>query len=355
MSWGFFRPYVPVAKRRAQARLEMQKLRDKGMTIEPVVIEGRAIARSFWGRGWCEHLESFSDFENRLPRGRTYARNGSVCHLSISPGKLSAYVAGSELYKVEILIDKLKPAVWKQIRQQCAGSVGTMLELLEGRLSEQVMAVVADRDKGLFPKPNEIKLKCSCPDWAGMCKHVAAVLYGVGNRLDRDPALLFTLRGVDPAELVSTDMALATGQGARAAAMSGDRISEVFGIEIEMDDAPPATAPAAPSKASANGRKARRKASPSGKAAKARAQAQAASEAASARAKPRLNKTPPTGRSIRRLREQLGMTPAALARELKVSVASIYRWEAITGRVNLQARSLQAIAMLRQRVRKGGR
>jgi len=89
--------YVPVAERRAQARRKTEKLKKQGQAIYPVEIEGRTIARSFWGKGWCTHLESFGDYSNRLPRGRTYVRNGSVCHLSIEKGSIVALVAGSSV------------------------------------------------------------------------------------------------------------------------------------------------------------------------------------------------------------------------------------------------------------------
>src|SRR4051794_16812939 len=103
--WFQFRPYVPVAKRRAQAAREVQKRQKKGQTITPVVIEGRTIAKTFWGKAWCDNLESYSDYENRLPRGRTYVRNGSVVDLQIKQGKITALVSGSEMYEVAINID----------------------------------------------------------------------------------------------------------------------------------------------------------------------------------------------------------------------------------------------------------
>jgi uncharacterized Zn finger protein len=248
MSWyGGFAPYVPVAKRRANARREMDKLRKKGQPIEPVSIDGRKIAHSFWGKGWCDHLEGFSDYSNRLPRGRTYVRNGSVCHLAIEPGRLEAYVSGSELYTVTISVTKLKAGRWEAIKRRCAGQVGSILELLQGKLSEQVMAVVADRGDGLFPKPGEIKLDCSCPDGARMCKHVAAVLYGIGARLDHQPELLFVLRKVDQQDLIANVGADLSKKGRRPAGakvLASDDLSEMFGIEI---------APARPPKRAASG------------------------------------------------------------------------------------------------------
>jgi uncharacterized Zn finger protein len=195
MGWYGWRPYVPVAVRQARALKKMEKLSKKGLCIQPVEIAGRKIAQSFWGQAWCDHLEKFSDYANRLPRGRTYVRNGSVCHLEIAEGAVKAMVSGSELYNVNIEIKKLPDKKWASVKKRCAGQIASLLELLQGKLSKSVMAVVTDRDQGLFPHPGEISLHCSCPDWAVMCKHVAAVLYGVGARLDDKPDLLFLLRG----------------------------------------------------------------------------------------------------------------------------------------------------------------
>src|SRR6516164_10246819 len=204
MSWGWsFKPYVSAAEKRRRAKKAANALEKKGRKLNPVRAEGRTIARSFWGKAWCENLESYSDYENRLPRGRTYVRNGSVVHLEIQAGKISALVSGSELYSVEITISSLPDPHWKCVKSECSGQIGSLVELLQGRLSKSVMDVVTQRGGGLFPKPAEIKMKCSCPDWAGMCKHVAAVMYGVGARLDDKPELLFVLRKVDHLELIA--------------------------------------------------------------------------------------------------------------------------------------------------------
>ena len=192
MSYWGFRPYVPVAARRAQAAKEIGKLTKKGRVVSPVVVEGRKIATSFWGKAWCDNLERYSDFANRLPRGRTYVSNGSVIDLQIERGKVEALVSGSKIYKVKIDITVAAPARWRAICADCAGSIGSLVELLQGKLSKHVMERVCREADGLFPAPREIKMSCSCPDWAGMCKHVAATLYGVGARLDSQPDLLFT-------------------------------------------------------------------------------------------------------------------------------------------------------------------
>jgi uncharacterized Zn finger protein len=239
MAWEQWAPYVPVAERRRRAMRKMESLRKKGVDIQPVRIEGRKIAKTFWGEAWCSHLESFSDYENRLPRGRTYVRNGSVCHLAIAKGKIEAKVSGSEIYSLRIGIKTLPGRKWNAVKRRCSGQIGSLLELLQGRLSDNVMEVVTDRENGLFPHPDEITLDCNCPDWAVMCKHVAAVLYGVGARLDEKPELLFKLRGVDHEELIDADaeaaVSAATSKGKSKRLDTGD-LSDIFGIDIAVSD-----------------------------------------------------------------------------------------------------------------------
>jgi uncharacterized Zn finger protein len=222
------------------------QLKKKGRSIAPVTIEGRTIAASFWGKSWCTNLERYSDYDSRLPRGRTYVRNGSVVDLQIADGEVTALVAGSELYKIRITIAPVKPAAWKSICRDCAGTVSSLVELLQGRLAKSVMDRVCREGDGLFPAPRDIKLSCSCPDWASMCKHVAAALYGVGARLDSRPELLFVLRGVDQNELLSAagpEMALnAAAPAARKLLNDGD-VAALFGLEMADAAAPEAAAP----------------------------------------------------------------------------------------------------------------
>lgn len=236
MGWyGGFAPYVSVAKRKQNAAKEAAKLKKKGQTVQPIVIEGRTIAKSFWGKAWCEHLESYSDYGNRLPRGRAYVRNGSVLDLKVSAGEISALVSGSRIYKVNIAITKVTAPKWDKIVKECSGKIDSLIELLQGKFSKAVMQIITDPDKGLFPHPAEIKLNCSCPDWADMCKHVAAVLYGVGARLDNRPEELFLLRQSDHVELISKVGATSLIQSKVATTnqISADTdLSTLFGIDI---------------------------------------------------------------------------------------------------------------------------
>lgn len=233
-----WKPYVSVAQRRAKAvKFAKQQAKKLGRDLQPIVIPGNKIAKTFWGKAWCDHLEKYSDYANRLPRGRTYVRNGSVIDLLISEGKITAFVSGSEIYEIEIKIDKLKPNAWKTICADCSSSIDSLFDLLQGKLSNGVMKRLTHPSEGLFPQPREIHKSCDCPDGAALCKHLAAVLYGIGSRLDLEPQLLFTLRGVDHLELIAaaasnTNLEQSL-QGDEANALATDDLGAMFGIELE--------------------------------------------------------------------------------------------------------------------------
>jgi uncharacterized Zn finger protein len=235
MSFRSWKPYVPVAKRRAQAAKTLAKMQKSNGNVSPVIIQGRAIASSFWGKSWCDNLERYSDYANRLPRGRTYARNGSILDLQIVKGEITAKVSGSELYTINISIGAVAAARWKSICGDCAGSIASVVELLQGRLAKGVMDRVCQQSEGLFPGPKDIKLSCSCPDWADMCKHVAATLYGVGARLDAQPELLFVLRGVDAKDMIAGAgglFAKPKRAPATAKVLAEDDVAALFGLDM---------------------------------------------------------------------------------------------------------------------------
>src|SRR5262249_32862298 len=238
MDFFGWRPYVSVGQRRMQAAREMLKLQKTGVQVSPVVVEGRTIVKTFWGKAWCENLERYSDYENRLPRGRTYVRNGSVIDLQIAPGEINARVSGSSIYKVKVKVAPVAKARWQSICKDCAGAIDSLIELLQGRLSKAVMERVCRQKTGLFPSPNQIQLSCSCPDWADMCKHVAAVLYGIGARLDQQPDLLFRLHNVDEKELIAgAGKALPQAKAAPASGkvLGGEDLSALFGLDMEEE------------------------------------------------------------------------------------------------------------------------
>ncbi len=239
--WDYYPPYVSVAQRKAQGLVVLAKLLTKSKrTAEPVVASRkRRMTTTFWGQAWADNLERYADLANRLPRGRAYLRNGSVLDLVIASGRIEAYVAGSELYHVTIGIAPLAKARWRHVVTRCTGRIGSLVGLLRGELSDDVLAVLTHAKDGLFPEPREMALDCSCPDSAGVCKHIAAVLYGVGIRLDVRPELFFVLRQVDQAELLrsATEGAVSRARPAAGKRIAEDRLSAVFGIALE--DAPP--------------------------------------------------------------------------------------------------------------------
>lgn len=219
--WMGFAPYVPVAERRREAETLTARLRKQGRQLAPVVVAGRTIATTFWGKSWCSNLEAYGDYESRLPRGRGYVRNGSVIDLQITRGEVRALVNGSALYKTSVSIRPLEQPAWQRLCADCTGRIDSLVELLQGRFSTAVMQRLCRQDSGIFPRPTEIRFTCSCPDHASMCKHVAAVLYGVGARLDLQPDLLFRLRAVDGAELTA---GAAAGLPLAAAAPTAGRV-----------------------------------------------------------------------------------------------------------------------------------
>ena len=246
--WSQWKPYVTAVERRRKAEREARKLSKTGHSVLPVVVAGRTIARTFWGRSWCDNLEGYSDYANRLPRGRTYVRNGSVLDLQIAPGEVQALVSGSEIYRVAVKVSVVSKARWTSICTDCAGGIDSLVELLQGRFSKGVMERICRQKTGLFPAPAEIQFSCSCPDWASMCKHVAAVLYGIGARLDDRPELLFRLRCVDEKDLIAkagSGLSISKVGPAADRVLAADGLSELFGLEmttVEDDPAPPARA-----------------------------------------------------------------------------------------------------------------
>ncbi|MBK9145118.1 MAG: hypothetical protein IPM23_21705 [Candidatus Melainabacteria bacterium] len=349
--WG---RYVPVSTRRSRARKIVDDLERTGKKVQPISIEGRTIARTFWGRSWCEHLESFSDYRNRLPRGRTYVRNGSVCHLEIAAGAVTAMVSGSSMYHVKIAVEPLPAQRWLDVKRRCAGRIGSLIELLQGRLSDEVMEVVTNVDTGLFPLPSEIKLHCTCPDWAVMCKHVCAALYGVGSRLDESPELLFLLRGVDSEQLISADSASSlilkeTGErpGGREQ-VRDDELSDIFGIELVVADgsSPDIEPSLSESRFSSSGK------TGYGQTGSGKADRDAAGRPPRRSGFSGFKSGIPTGPEVQSLRESLELNKSEFARLVGVSAASVANWERKRGPLSLAHngdQGLKAAAKLTRR------
>ncbi len=253
-----WKPYVPVAARRHTAGRTVAKMQKEGRMLSPVAASRGAIAKSFWGKAWCQNLERYSDYSNRLPRGRTYLRNGSVIDLNIGPGEVTAQVMGSSLYRITVSISEVAGAQWQAISRDCARSIDTLVELLQGQLATSVMERITRPGAGLFPSPKEIAFSCSCPDSAAMCKHVAATLYGIGARLDLEPELLFVLRKVDAKELIAHAVEGGTPVQKRPGAgriLDSSKLADVFGIDFGGVDPKPSHEPTAKKGKSAAPRK----------------------------------------------------------------------------------------------------
>lgn len=247
MSYYGWAPHVSVAERRRKAEKAAAKAKKSGAILSPIEPYRGAIAKTFWGKAWCDNLEAYSDYANRMPRGRTYVRNGSVIHLEISEGQIQAKVMGSSLYQVSVKVTQVPHTQWQAIGKDCAGSIDSLVELLQGKLSSAVMQRICTPRTGLFPVPKEISFSCSCPDSASMCKHIAAVLYGVGARLDQQPELLFGLRQVNAKDLVNqagAGLPKSKRGPAPGKVLDDSLLSDVFGIEMDDDVVPRKPSPA---------------------------------------------------------------------------------------------------------------
>lgn len=234
--WGF-KPQPTVWERQQKAAKTIARLRKKGADLSPVELEGRTIAKTFWGKAWCDNIEAYRDFAYRLERGRSYVRSGAVIDLKIQEGAVGALVIGSgrSPYEVVIRIDKMKKPDWDALVKRSSGKIASLMALAQGKLPKEMLEDFCNPETGLFPKPREIHFDCSCPDGASCCKHVAAVLYGIGARLDSNPELFFTLRGINPDSIVSTEVVDTLTDGAANELENAD-LGDVFGIAL--DEAP---------------------------------------------------------------------------------------------------------------------
>jgi len=244
--WNYYPPYETVASKRAKADKKLKSLQKKNPNIRPVIIEGRTIAKSWWGKSWNTNLESYADYTNRIGRGRSYLRNNAVLDLQIKPGLIESLVQGTRPtpYKITIKIKKLKNAVWNSAKKACQGEFDSLQELLNGKFPKSLANIFTDKKSGLFPSPREISFDCNCPDWADMCKHIAATLYGIGARLDVEPDLFFILRDVKIKDLITgavKDKAsglLRKAKQKSSKVIDDSNLSALFGIDLE--ETPPA-------------------------------------------------------------------------------------------------------------------
>jgi len=238
-SWGFPR-YVSVGRKRAKAQKNLERLKKKISSITPLVLHGTKLAHTWWGIAWNTNLEKYADYSNRIGRGRSYIRNGCVLDFKINPGEVTSLVQGtkSRPYQVAIKIKPLDKESWKEIKEQCEGKIESLQELIEGKFPRELIEIFTAKGKGLFPSPKEIKFSCSCPDWASMCKHVAATLYGIGVKLDDDPKLFFLLRKAEMDDLITEALRDKSKKMLKKAEKKTSRVikdldaAKMFGIDI---------------------------------------------------------------------------------------------------------------------------
>ena len=231
MSDDDYATYVSVTERKAKAKKLISILKKKDKNISPVIINSRIkIAHSFWGQAWCKNIESYRDLDYRLEQGRSYVRSGAVVDLRISEKQVRSQVIGSELYKVKIDFNSFPKESWNSFTKKCTSVTDSIVDLLSGKIPDVVSKLITDESIGLFPNPNEIKFDCNCLDYADVCKHIAATLYGIGVHFDKDPNLFFILRGVDPSDLIKKSREELT-QGTKDT-ISNETMEDLFNIEI---------------------------------------------------------------------------------------------------------------------------
>ena len=239
--YSYFPPSLTMLEKREKAAKMLAQLRKKDPNIQPVIINGTMLAKTWWGKSWNKNLERYADYSNRIGKGRSYVRNGAVLDLKIQPGEVKSLVqgSGSKPYNVTIEIKPIKKYNWVKIKESCQGRLDSLPELIEGNFPKALSDIFMARGEGLFPSMDEIKLSCSCPDWADMCKHVAATLYGIGARLDENPMLFFTLRNADVNELISqavddqTQKLLKIAENKSARVLDDMDLEDIFGIELD--------------------------------------------------------------------------------------------------------------------------
>lgn len=224
-----------------QAKLEKKiaRRRQEGEPLQSLLPNAkRDLCTTFWGQAWNRHLVAHAQYQGAMSPARTALRRGQVMDLQITPGEARSVVAHHDLWEVHIHIKPLDEETWSELKTACAGKIGSLLELLDGKLSDEVMREVTHTEHGLFPSPGEIRCRCTCEDESDLCRHSAATLYGVGVKLDESPALLFELRQVNPAEL-SAAVTSSMGEwdlpdfAINAEDLPMGDLSALFGIDLE--------------------------------------------------------------------------------------------------------------------------
>ena len=217
------------------ALLEIERRRERGEVYTKLDTKtGTKLASNFWAQSWQRHLATFEHYAGRLSRGRTCLRKGLVYNYELKAGEVRAEVAGAALFEVVVRVRQMEPSQWAALVSCCAGRIGSTLDLLAGRLSDEVLATLTAPDGGLFPEARDVQIVCSCTDHADVCEHGAAVLYAIGLGFDHDPASFFRLRGVEIGDLIHGAGSTLGSGGSGANVIPDSGLQSVFGIEIEF-------------------------------------------------------------------------------------------------------------------------
>jgi len=189
--WGYFGYFKPSRPRAVKGGIRAQS-------------KGGKFGESWWAKRWISVLESFN-IGARLGRGRSYARRGQVLSIETDKGRVRAKVQGSrpKPYEVAIQVKVLSSADWQKVVRELSKQAIFMAKLLAGEMPQDIEKVFKDARLSVFPeKLKDLKTECSCPDWSNPCKHIAAVYYLLGEEFDRDPFLIFKLRGMNRDEFL---------------------------------------------------------------------------------------------------------------------------------------------------------
>lgn len=224
--------YVRVAKRKESAAETAKRLEAEGEILTPAKAHGKAIANSFWGRSWCKAIEGWNDYESRLPAGRSLLKNGGVIDLRIEENLVTAKVVADRLYEVRIFFRKQDEERLAELKKHLTGKLTSLIDLIKGELSDEVITEICSEKYGLFPDYGELKTSCDCLDDAVMCRHAAAALYGIAPRLDDEPELFFTLRGIKAEDFFDSAEAIRQ-TGEDTAEIDLEDLSDTFGIDLE--------------------------------------------------------------------------------------------------------------------------
>lgn len=212
----------------------------------PDGVRVKKLGTTWWGQRWIGSLEHFSrEYLSRLGRGRSYARGGRVHDLQIGPGKVTALVTGSEAvpYEVTIGMEAFSARTWNAAIAAMAKEARFAAELLAGRMPQDIDAVFKSSKCSLFPrKSHDLETDCSCPDWASPCKHVAAVHYVLGEAFDKDPFLLFELRGRSREQVLHALSRLRSS----GTEIHGDTATEATSLVVQSGDPQAYEQPATP-------------------------------------------------------------------------------------------------------------